>query len=668
VYIAFDSDAMTKPGVFLALTRLKPFLESRGAIVRVVYLPSADDGTKVGLDDFLAAGKSIDDLLSLAVDELRKPAFKGDDDADDADDRPEVDAGELDLRRAIAQTWVALEQTNVPPTLFRFGGVAARIEDDEHGAPVVRPLDSDRTLFELGQRIRWIRRKETDDGTVVRSALPPHHVIRGTLATPRPPLPELVRIVEAPIFSEDGRLQIDPGYAPSTRALYVPAAGFLLPEPPEHPSAGDIARARGLIVDELLGDFPFVSPSERAHAVALLLLPFVRDLIVGPTPLHLIEKPSPGTGATLLVDMLLFPILGRPVAGTPEAPDEAEWRKRLTAKLTDGGPVLLIDNLRRRLDSSALAAAITMTTWEDRVLGVSRMVRLPVRCAWVATGNNPTLSNEIARRTVPIRLDAQHDQPWLRGDFRHPDLRMWTDEHLAELVWSVLVLGLAWLDAGRPAGVEQLGMFEQWASVIGGMLDVAGIPGFLGNLRQFYASSDFERAAWQAFLAAWWERHRTASVGVADLFEIAVNTDPALDLGEKGDRSQRTRLGKLIGGVRDRRFRIVRSDGGTIQVQVTPDTESHNAQRWRLRPVDVTNVDECSPGLGGAGRVRAPGREETPTTALSPVGGRFDVSHVHHVPPDDQPEALRVASESDDCPDPVSVGARETQGDLWGEV
>jgi hypothetical protein len=524
-----------------------------------------------------------------------------------------------------------LEQTKVPPTLFRFGGVAARIEDDEQGVPVVRPLDGDRMLFELGQRIRWIRQKQTDGGTIVRPALPPPRVIRGALATPRPPLPELVRIVEAPNFSEDGRLQTEPGYGPSARALYVPAPGFALPELPEHPSVGDIARARGLILDELLGDFPFVSPSERAHAVALLLLPFVRDLIGGPTPLHLIEKPSPGTGATLLVDVLLFPVLGRAVAGMAEAPDTGEWRKRLTAKLTDGGPVLLVDNLRPRVDSGALAAAITMTVWEDRVLGVSRIIRLPARCAWVATGNNPTLSNEVARRTVPIRLDAQHDQPWLRDDFRHPNLRGWAEEHRAELVWAALTLGRAWIDAGRPTGQQRLGMFEAWAAVMGGMLDVAGIPGFLGNLRQFYAASDFERSAWQAFLGRWWARFGSDSVGVADLFEIALSTEPALNLGDKGERSQRTRLGRLIGSIRDRRFRITLTDGAALQIRVVPDAESPNAQQWRLVPVNVTNVDE---------RVTDPGDEagahahtSADRDSAAPTAGRTseDVSHVPHV-------------------------------------
>jgi putative DNA primase/helicase len=68
------------------------------------------------------------------------------------------------------------------------------------------------------------------------------------------------------------------------------------------PSPAEIAAARQLICEDLLGDFPFTGDAERAHVVALLLLGFLRGMIDGPTPLHLIEKPTPGTGATLMVD------------------------------------------------------------------------------------------------------------------------------------------------------------------------------------------------------------------------------------------------------------------------------------------------------------------------------------------------------------------------------
>jgi len=71
VYIAFDSDVTVKPAVQQAMARLKAFLEQRSARVRLIYLPPAVDGGKVGLDDFLAAGNGVEELLALASDTLR---------------------------------------------------------------------------------------------------------------------------------------------------------------------------------------------------------------------------------------------------------------------------------------------------------------------------------------------------------------------------------------------------------------------------------------------------------------------------------------------------------------------------------------------------------------------------------------------------------------------
>ena len=54
VYIAFDSDVSRKREVKNAMAALKAFLESRGASVRVLYLPDGASGEKTGLDDFFA--------------------------------------------------------------------------------------------------------------------------------------------------------------------------------------------------------------------------------------------------------------------------------------------------------------------------------------------------------------------------------------------------------------------------------------------------------------------------------------------------------------------------------------------------------------------------------------------------------------------------------------
>jgi hypothetical protein len=72
-YICFDSDVMEKMEVHVALARLGAVLKSRKAQVAYVYLPGGEGGCKVGLDDYLADGHTVDDLLSLATSEARKP-------------------------------------------------------------------------------------------------------------------------------------------------------------------------------------------------------------------------------------------------------------------------------------------------------------------------------------------------------------------------------------------------------------------------------------------------------------------------------------------------------------------------------------------------------------------------------------------------------------------
>jgi hypothetical protein len=71
VYVAYDSDVMTNPKVHSALADIGLYIASRGADVRYVYL-AADGDTKVGLDDYLHAGGSIDALIRSATPRPRE--------------------------------------------------------------------------------------------------------------------------------------------------------------------------------------------------------------------------------------------------------------------------------------------------------------------------------------------------------------------------------------------------------------------------------------------------------------------------------------------------------------------------------------------------------------------------------------------------------------------
>jgi hypothetical protein len=519
-----------------------------------------------------------------------------------SDLRPEIDAGNHNLETITAEAWEAIGRANKPPFLFRCGGAPGRVEQDDNGEPMIRLVDEDRMRHLLARVASWIIEIGSGDNVSIEPAMPPKAVVKDVLATPDLPLPVLTRIVEAPVFAHDGTLQTEPGYHAASKTLYVPDGQFQVPSVSERPTAEEIDQARSLICGDLLVDFPFTDAAERSHAVALLLLPFARDLIPGATPLHLFEKPMPGTGATLLVDMLSYPATGRPIATMTEGRDEDEWRKRLTAKLRNSPTFLLIDNLRRRLDSGAVSAAITSPTWEDRILGQTAMLKFQVRCGWMATGNNPVVSSEMSRRIIRIRLDAKMDRPWLRTEFKHTDLRGWVRQNRGRLVWAALTLIRAWIVAGRPPGTIKLGMFEDWSEVMGGVLAVAGIPGFLSNLDKFYDESDAEGGQWRSFVAAWWAQFSTRDVKVADLFGL-IGDDAALPLGDGSDQSRKVRLGQMLTQARDRMFDVQVAAGESLASQSSEPRSitlcirrgdmKKRAYEWKLE--DVGKVETQKP-------------------------------------------------------------------------
>lgn len=66
VYVAFDSDALTNPDVCRARWGLTEHLRRRGARVRWIDVPDAADGGKQGIDDALASGHALADMLDSA--------------------------------------------------------------------------------------------------------------------------------------------------------------------------------------------------------------------------------------------------------------------------------------------------------------------------------------------------------------------------------------------------------------------------------------------------------------------------------------------------------------------------------------------------------------------------------------------------------------------------
>jgi putative DNA primase/helicase len=134
---------------------------------------------------------------------------------------------------------------------------------------------------------------------------------------------------------------------------------------------------------------------------------------------------------------------------------------------------------------------------------------------------------------------SHSDKPWLSRTFQHENLREWVQKNRSQLLGAALTIIRAWLATGRPPSEKNLGMFENWSRVMGGILNHAGIPGFLENQEDFYQTVDPEEQAWLAFLGLWWIKHKDEKVGVTALFVLSSKSDPPLDLGSGQERSQK---------------------------------------------------------------------------------------------------------------------------------
>jgi putative DNA primase/helicase len=195
-----------------------------------------------------------------------------------ADPLPSLRADDGDLARAGDRTWDLLLAANRTPWLFRAAGLPTWIVPDDEGRPFAATITEERLRHMLAKLAIWRRAGRNGDPV---PAPPPTLLIKSLLATPDPGLPVLAGIVTTPVFGRGGTLLTEPGYHPDARLLYHAVPGFRIPPVPERPTPEQIAEARSLLLDDLLGDFPFTSAAERAHAVALLLLGFVRAMVDG---------------------------------------------------------------------------------------------------------------------------------------------------------------------------------------------------------------------------------------------------------------------------------------------------------------------------------------------------------------------------------------------------
>jgi hypothetical protein len=305
-------------------------------------------------------------------------------------------------------------------------------------------------------------------------------------------------VTEIPVLRANGTILQKPGYDPDTGLLFEPQHAF--PEIPPKPSKADAERARDTLLDVVV-DFPFATPAHRAAWVASVLTPIARYAYYGPAPLFLIDANVRGCGKTLLADAAGLIVCGRSMARMTAPRDDDEFRKRITAIALAGEPTILIDNVSGMLGSPSLDAALTATSWSDRVLGRSEMVTLPLLATWWATGNNVIIMADTARRIDHIRLESPEETPEERSGFQHADLLAWVRGNRPRLAAAAVAMLAGYCAAGRPdMRLTPWGSFEGWSNLVRQAVVWAGMPDPASTRRELATQADRDAAALRMLL------------------------------------------------------------------------------------------------------------------------------------------------------------------------
>ncbi|MCX7428817.1 MAG: hypothetical protein NTW96_24725, partial [Planctomycetia bacterium] len=487
-------------------------LQGLATSVKVVALPGLPP--KGDVSDWLDDGHTVDELLAIVE---AAPEWEPKDEPVEAVESSLRTEQLTDGRQIIIGTDEprvideAVETLATRDNVFVRGGYLVHIiEGTEAPRGIVRPREAPRIAAMRHARIRellaagaeWLRPNAQDE---LERVHPPDWAVKAVDARGEwPGIRVLEAAVESLVLRADGSVLQQKGYDPATGIMFLPQCEF--PAIAEKPTRDD-AIAAGNSLLEVVEDFPFASEEHSASWVAGVLTPLARYAFRGPSPLFLHDANVRGCGKSLLTDTVSIITTGREMARMSLPRDDDELRKRITSLAMAGEPLILIDNIAGTFGSPSLDAALTATSWSDRILGQSAMAAgIPMFAVWFATGNNVVLAADTARRVVHIRLESPEETPEERTNFHHPDLLAWVRQERPRLTAAAVTILAGYCAAGRPdMKLRPWGSYEGWSDLIRQAVVWVGMVDPGASRRELASVADREAVALRQLLENWHE-------------------------------------------------------------------------------------------------------------------------------------------------------------------
>lgn len=405
---------------------------------------------------------------------------------------------------------------------IRPGGAVRR----DTGSTVLIPVTEPWLTEQMGRAIRWFTYNESKDK--LSPADPSAIYARTLLNRGEWRLPTLRAVVTAPTLASDGRIISEPGFDAAS-GLLVDTRPNGFPPVPTNPTQDDAAAALYKLCQPLRG-FPFVDDAAKAVALSALLTALIRPSLDA-VPLHGFDAPMPGSGKSLLAEMVGLLATGYLPPAMNQGGNEEEDEKRLSAIQFSGDPVIHIDNCERNISGAYLCSMLTQPTTKARILGQSTMRELPSTAVVLASGNNLTFAGDVTRRVVICRVNANIERPDMREfDFDcHEEVRA----QRAELVVAGLTVLRAYHmaervkpRADRTVRITPMGSFTGWEWVRGALMWL-GHPD-PADTRTTILDNDPRRDELTAVMDLWDTAFGDRRVEVAEIATGAERNEPSV--------------------------------------------------------------------------------------------------------------------------------------------
>ncbi len=486
--------------------------------------------------------------------------------------------------------------------LFRFGGNAVRVAEDENGRFIIKGLT--RAIVKDAVR-KLVHVVNTLDQTSVTEALMPDWLADAVIAAEDLKLLPLDRFVRHPLFTKDGKLLLETGYDPGTKCFIdltgLDLSGITLSR---HPTEKEVAAALGEL-NKVFGDFPFASylgdDADKGKAgswaafLTLLIMPLVREVYEGYTPIFAVDKPDAGTGASLLIDTIHRVWTGEaaPSADWPARGDDEDVLKKVTSMLIAGSASIYFDNVHGVIGGSVIPKLAT-GKHRDRKLGGNEMFEGDVRCPIIFAGNSLQFTDENVRRIIPIRLDAQMSDPTEGRAFQIEDLEAYLTENRSKVLAAAITLVRNWFAKGAKPSRAKVASFEPFAAMMGGILEANGIDGFLAGRGTFLASMKKEQSGEVGVFKALVDKYGLGrEFSTQEAFDVLYEDvggaftqyEPRFDIlssNAKGTGDQKKVLGRKLGYLKGKVREITTKDGKKIEVRFESPREVDGKAVWWL--------------------------------------------------------------------------------------